>query len=107
MILARGEERLVGGNERNAAAIAELDQNRLDRALACHAVALQFDVEAVAEPALQFFAARQRQRVLAAGDRHVERAAWSASERDQSVGFAVEPGKLEVRALVRRVFQKS
>ena len=105
MILARGKERLVGGDQGNAAAIAELDQNRLDRALDRHAVALQFDIEPVAEPALQFLAARQRQRVLAAGDGDVERPARAAGERDQSVGLAVEPGKLDVRALVRRGFE--
>ena len=107
IILACGEERLVGGDERNAAAIAELDQNRLDRALARHAVALQFDIEPVAEPALQFFAARDRQRVLAGGYRHVERPARAAGERDQTVGLAVEPGKFYVRALVRRGFEIS
>ena len=102
IILAGGEERLVGGDERNAAAIAELDQGRLDRALARHAVALQFDIKAIAEPALQFFAARQRQGVLAGRNGNVERAIGPAGERDQSVGRVVEPGKFYVRALVRR-----
>ena len=58
VILAGGEERLVGRDKRNAARIGKLDQGRLRRPLGRHAVALQFDIEPIAEQALQRFAAR-------------------------------------------------
>ena len=58
VILAGGEERLVGGDQRNAARIGKLDQGRLGQPLGRHAVALQFDIEPIAEQALQRFAAR-------------------------------------------------
>ena len=106
VILARGEERLVGGDQRDAARIGEIDQRGSTVRSARHAVALQLDIEPVAEQALQVVAARQRQRVLAGGDGGVERATGAAGERDQSVGLAVEPGELDVRALVRRRFRE-
>ena len=58
VILAGGEERLVAGDERNAARKGKLDQGRLRHPLGRHAVALQFDIEPVAEQALQRLAAR-------------------------------------------------
>ena len=70
----RGEKRLVGRDQRNAALISEIDQARFRGALGRHAVALQFDIETVAEQALQFLAARQRQWILSADDRAIERA---------------------------------
>ena len=93
MILAGGEERLVGGDQRNAPAVAELDQVRLDGALGRRAVALQFDIEAVAEQRLQFLAARLRERVLAARNGAIEGPAGPAGERDQPAGLAREPGQ--------------
>ena len=49
IILARSKERFVGGDERQSVRIGEIDQLRLSKAFARHAMALQFDVEAVAE----------------------------------------------------------
>ena len=49
VVLARGEERLVGGDQRDAARIGELDQRGFRGALGRGAVALQLDVEPVAE----------------------------------------------------------
>ena len=57
IILAFGEERLVGGDQWDAAAVGEFDQRRFGGALGGHAVALQFDIEPVAEQPLQRFAA--------------------------------------------------
>ena len=106
VILAGGEERLVGGDERKPARIGELDQRRLDQALGRGAVALQLDIEPVAEQALQHLAAHARQAALAGGDRGIERPARAAGERDQAVDLAGEPGELEARRLVRRRFEK-
>ncbi len=105
VILAGGKERLVGGDERQPAGVGELDQRRLGDAFGGRAVALQFDIEAVAVKPLQRLTARQRQRVLAARQGHIERAVRPAGERDQPFAFAVEPGEFQMRPLLRRVFE--
>ena len=61
MVLAAGEQRLVGGDERDAARIGELDQRRLGGALGRGAVALQLDIEPVAEQPRQRLAAPRRE----------------------------------------------
>ena len=52
VVLARGEERLVGRHERQPARIGKVNQSRFGDALGRHAVALQFDIEPVAEQLL-------------------------------------------------------
>ena len=106
VILALGEERLVGGDERDVPGIGELDQRAFGGALARRAVALQLDVEPVAEQLLQRRAARAGEIGLPGDDRRIERPARPAGERDQAVGRAVEPGELQVRLLVRRRFEE-
>ena len=49
---AVGEIRLVGRDQRDAFAVSEIDQHRLGHALVRRAVALQFDIEPVAEQAV-------------------------------------------------------
>ena len=51
-ILRAGEERLVRRDQRQAAPIGEIQQLRLDGALLREAVALQFDIQPVAEQPL-------------------------------------------------------
>ena len=97
VILAAGEERLVGGHERNAAGVSKLDQSRLRRAFGRHAVTLQFDIEAITKQPLQVFAARHDECALAGADRRVERTVDSATERNQSAGLAGEPVELKMR----------
>ena len=55
--------------------------------------------------ALQRLAARGGERVLAAGDRRIERPVRPAGQRDQPGGFAVEPIEPDVRALLRLGFE--
>ncbi len=102
VVLARREEGLVGGDERQAHPIGELDERGLGDAVGLAAVALQLDIEAVPEQPDERLAARAREISLAGDDRGVERAAGAAGERDQPVGLALEPGKLKMRPLVRR-----
>ena len=101
VILPPGEERLVGGDERNAARVGKLDQRRLGHPFGRHTVTLQFDVEAVAEQPLQMFAARYQKRALSGPNRRVERPIGAAAERNQPVGLAGEPVKFEVRPFGR------
>ena len=52
-IIAPGEKRLVGGNQRNVPVVGQVDQRRLVGSLRDGAVPLQLDIEAVAEQAVQ------------------------------------------------------
>ena len=102
VVLRGGEIGLVGGDQRQALGVGELDQRRLGGALAGTAVALQFDIEAVAEQLEQRLQARAGEMALPGGERAVERAAGPAGERDHAFGFALEPVELQARRLVRR-----
>ena len=107
VILPRRKERFVGRDQRQAARISKIDQARFRRPLGRQAVALQFDIETVAEQALQLFAARERERVLSADERHVERPIRTAGERDQAIGLGIEPSELDMRPFLRRRLEKS
>ena len=48
-ILLRGEIRFVGGDDRQVEVVSKIEQLRLDRPLLRQAVALQLDIEPVAE----------------------------------------------------------
>ena len=101
LVVLRGREiRLVGGDQRQALAISEIDQHRLGHALRRRAVALQFDIEPVAEQALQSLKPRRGEMALPGRDGAVERSAGPASERDDAVSLALEPFELEARRLV-------
>ena len=97
-----GEIGLVGGDQRKALAIGEIDQHRLGHALLRHAVALQFHIEAVAEQAMQRVEPRGGEMALARRDGAIERPAGSAGERDDALGLAFQPFELEPRRLVWR-----
>ena len=100
------KERLVGGDERNALGIGEIDERRLDGALLGEAVALQLDIEPVAERREERVQARRGEMRLAGEDRAVDRAVRAAGERDQPLGAAVEPGALDVRRLVAGMIEE-
>ena len=106
VVLALGEERLVGGDERDAARIGELDERRLGGAFGGGAVALQLDVEPVAEQTRQRLAAPARQTALTGDDRGIERPARASGQRNQAIGLALQPSELEMRLLVRRCLEK-
>ena len=57
VVIRRSEVGLVGGDERKAFRIGKIDQTSFDTAFLLDAVALQFDIKAVAEQACQPFAA--------------------------------------------------
>ena len=66
VIVGRCEIRLVGRDQRQALGVGEIDQPGFDAAFLVDAVALQFDIEAVAEQAGQPVAAGCRERGLIA-----------------------------------------
>ena len=64
VIVGAREIWLVGRNQRQSFGIGEIDQPGFDAPLPVDAVALQLDIEAVAEQARQPLAARRRKRVI-------------------------------------------
>ena len=61
-VVGLGEERFVGGDERQPGAVGERDQLRLDVPLLVEAVALHLHVEPIAEGLVQQREARRRER---------------------------------------------
>src|SRR5262249_59486928 len=90
------------GDERNPAFIGERDEGRLDFAFGATPMALQLDIKSVAEQPLERFATALRQVTLAGGDRHIERPAGPAGQRDQPFSLPGAPGKPQLRRLLRR-----
>ena len=68
-----GEIGLVGGDEGQLARVGEIEQQRLDRPLLRQAMALQLDIESVAEVGLQCFEARAGEIGTAGGEGRVDR----------------------------------
>ncbi len=100
-ILAPRIVRLVGGDERQAPGVGEIEQRRLELLFFRQRMALQLDIEPVAEQPGKPFAARRRKLGLAGREREVERPAGSAGQHDQARGL-LERGELDVRPLARR-----
>ena len=101
IVFAR-KERLVGRNQRQALGVSEIEQSALAPPLLRHAVALQFDVEAIAEQRHQLFATRRRELILSRHQRKIENPAQAAGERDDPLRFAGKPVDFQMRLLVRR-----
>ncbi len=102
-VLAVGEVALVGRDERQVLVVGDIDELRLDGFLLGQAVALELDVEAVAEDVLERLNAGCRNRCVIIGDRLVDGAVRAARERDQPLGVRCDVGDLGVRrfAIVR------
>ena len=91
-----GEIGLVGGDQRQALRIGELEQRRLDAALALQPVALQLDVEPAVEQRREPLQPRFREFRQAERQRPVDRPRRSAGQRDQALGFG-ERGEADMR----------
>ena len=100
VVVGRREQRLIGGDQRNAMRIGEIGERRLGDLV--RAVTLQLDIEPVAEQRGEPRAARGRKLGLPGRDREIERAARSAGERDQPIGRRLQRGERHVRRLVGR-----
>jgi len=106
VVVTGREIRLVGRNQRQPLCIGKIDQARLGAPFLVGAVALQFDVETVAEQARETIAARGCQRRLIGAQRQRDRSVGPAGQRDQVFGIVGEPVELDVRRLVDRGFQE-
>jgi hypothetical protein len=69
VVVGGGEERLVGRDQRQPFVVSEINQRALGAALDVEAVALQFDIEPVAEQLRQPLATQLSQRLLVFGHR--------------------------------------
>ena len=106
VVVSGREKRLVGRNQRKALGVGEIDQAGLGAALLFDAVALQLDIEAIAEQACQPIATGRRQRGLIGCDRERNRPLRTAGQSDQVFGIALQPIEPDVRRLVDRRFQE-
>ena len=106
VIVIRCEIWLVGRDQRQSLGIGEIDQAGFGAALLVDAVALQFDIEAIAEQASQPVATGCRERCMIAMQRQRDRPVGAAGQRDQILGIAFQPFELDVRGLMDRRFQK-
>ena len=94
---ARGEIRLVGRDQRQAGAIGEIEELRLDRALALKPVALQLDIEPPVEQRRQRVERGARELRPAREAGAVERPRRAAGQRDEAFRVAGERGSGQMR----------
>ena len=106
VIVIRREIRLVGRDQRQSLGIGEIDQAGFDAAFLVDAMALQFDIETIAEQAGQPVATVARKRRVIGMQRQRDRAVGAAGQRDQILGIAFQPFELDMRGLMHRRFQK-
>ncbi len=97
IIVGGREIRLVGRDQRHALGVGEIDQAGLGAALLVDAVALQLDIEPVAEQARQPVAADRGQRRLIGRNRQRDRPVRAAGQHDQVLGIALEPFEFDMR----------
>ena len=106
VIVIAGEIRLVGRDQRQPLGVGEIDQAGFDATLLVDAVALQFDIEAIAEQIRQPVAARGSQCGVIAMQRQRDRPIRTAGQRNQILRLALEPFELDMRGLMDRRFQE-
>ena len=91
VILHVREEGLIGGHQRHAFVVGEVDQRRLAVAFCRCSVPLQFHVEPVAKEPEQRVKAISREMTLPGGDCCIERTTWTACERDDFRRLPFQP----------------
>ena len=106
VIVIRCEIWLVGRDQRQSLGIGEIDQAGFGAALLVDAVALQFDIEAIAEQIRQPVATGRREGCVIGMQRQRDRAVGAAGQRDQILGIVFQPFELDMRGLMDRRFQK-
>ncbi len=84
VIVGAREIRLVGRDDRQMRVVSQVEQQRLDHPLLLQPVALQLDIEAVAENALERVQGALGKSEIVGGERAVDHAVGAAGERDQA-----------------------
>ena len=106
VIVRGGKIRLVGGDQRQPFGIGKIDQAGFGPPLLLDAVALQLDIEPVAEHRGQPVAARRRQRRVIGIDRQRDRTVRTAGQGDQVLGISFQPFELDMGRLMDRRLQE-
>ena len=103
VVVAPAEEGLVRGDERQPVAVGKRDELRLDRPLLIEAVALDLDIEPIAEGVLQGREPRLGEVAPAAEpERGVERSRRPAGQRDETGGVRREERRGDARRVAER-----
>ena len=103
VVVAPAEEGLVRGDERQPVAVGKRDELRLDRPLLIEAVALDLDIEPIAEGIAQGREPRLGEVAPAAEpERGVERARRPAGEGDETGGVRGEERRGDARRVAER-----
>ena len=107
LLVARiGEERIVGGDQRQIVRIGEIDEIALDALLLRHAVAHQLDIEPAAEKRGKLQQHRLGGWLLPFGEQPPHRATRSAGQSQQPVAMAFEHGDIDLRLLAATGLEK-
>ena len=106
-VIVRGREiGLIGRDNRKSPGIGKVDQRSLSAAFPFDAVALQLDIEPVAEQARKPVAPCRREGCMIGVERERDRAVRAAGQGNQVLGVALEPFEFDVRGLMDRRFEK-
>src|SRR5262249_29867379 len=90
----------------NALGIGDVDELQLARAFFRRAMALQLDIEPVAEAGRERVAAWAGKLLLTTGNSPIERTRWTARQRNQPRVRVVQPSQLDMWRLVRWRFKE-
>ena len=101
VIVAPGKERLVRGDDRDAAPIGKIKKRRLDEALRLEIVALQLNVQPIPEQLREPLASGGRDISLAGRKRSIERPGGATTERNQAIGCSRQRIDPQVGRLAR------
>ena len=100
-----GKEDVVGGDERNVPRVSEIEDLRLEPQLVVHVVALQLDIEPVAEGLLQQIEAGQRGIFLAGQQQTSDRTVGRADQGDQALRHRRQFAERHLRRFARHAFE--
>src|SRR6185437_3341385 len=103
MLLA--EMHIVGRDDGNTVRVGEFEQRVFDGTFFGQTVALQFDIEAVAEDGFQFQQQVFARFRLTRGKKLVQWAARAAGESNQAFGVFFQPRKIDMRPVARLRFE--
>ena len=90
IVVQFGEVRFIGRHQRQIEFISEIDETRLGKLLILGAMALQFDIEPIAEYLHQLFDARARHLRLTLDQGFVDRPIGAAGQTDETVGMPAQ-----------------
>ena len=104
--IAGGEERFIGGHQRQIHPVGQIDQGRFDAVLDHGAVALQLHIQTSGKGGVQPLQQILGRRVLAFVQQASDGAERAAGQQDQAIGMAGQIVQTDLGDLARVGFQK-